>query len=135
MAQLLGLEDLEPIGVRRRLFEPHSRRGERCGWCFSCPDHGDRDPCQVFADHDREDPEILGLKAILAPPTATPIQIQDVDRSQELQWIAANRKAYRGRWVAVQGSKLVADAASFRDLQRRVKKLEGEPPPLVHHME
>ena len=81
-----------------------------------------------------EDPEMLGLKAILAPPTATPIQIQDVDRSQELQWIAANRKAYRGRWVAVQGSKLVADAASFRDLQRRVKELEGEPPPLVHHL-
>ena len=78
------------------------------------------------------EPELLQWKVVLAPPKAAPRKIQDADRTQEVEWIVANREAYRGRWVAVSGGKLVADAASFRDLQLRIKDLKGETP-LVHH--
>ena len=82
-----------------------------------------------------ECPELLILKTVLEPPNATPLDIQDVDRRPELQWIAANRQAYRGRWVAVRGSSLVADAASFQELHRQIKKLGGDGPPLIHQVE
>ena len=69
------------------------------------------------------------------PPKATLRKIQDADRTQEVDWTVANREAYRGRWVAVSGGKLVADAASLRDLQLRIKDLKGETPPRAHHVE
>jgi len=79
-----------------------------------------------------DEPELLQWKVVLAPPKATPRRIRDADRTQEVEWIVANREAYRGRGVAVSGDKLVADAASFRDLQLRIKDLKAETP-LVHH--
>lgn len=78
------------------------------------------------------DSELLSLKRVLEPPRATPSQLTDADRTQEFEWIAANRDAYRGRWVAIQGKELVADAPSFAELQSRIKNLEGVP--LVHRI-
>jgi hypothetical protein len=82
-----------------------------------------------------ESPELLTFRTVLAPPEATTLDIQDVDRRQELQWIAANRQAYRGRWVAVRGNRLVADAASFGELQRRISEVACDAPPLVHRVQ
>ena len=56
-----------------------------------------------------------------------------IDRSEEFEWIVANRDAYRGRWVAVQGNRLVADAPSFPEIQSRIQKLKS--PPLVHRID
>ncbi len=53
----------------------------------------------ALSQHAVGDPELLSLKALLAPPKVTLCKTQDVDRSQEHQWIAANREAYQGRWV------------------------------------
>ncbi|HSF19314.1 MAG TPA: hypothetical protein VLK65_27560 [Vicinamibacteria bacterium] len=75
---------------------------------------------------------LLALAEVLKPPRAQPRQIKDTDRSQEFEWILANREAYRGRWVAIQGDELVADAASFGELQSRIKSLEKAP--LVHRI-
>jgi len=77
-----------------------------------------------------QDAELLGLQEVLKPPRARPREITDVDRSEEFEWILANRDAYRGRWVAVQGAELVADAASFAELQSLIKDLTSVP--LVH---
>ena len=60
-----------------------------------------------------EDPDILRLHEVLKPPRGKPRRITDADRSEEFQWMIANRDAYRGRWVAVDGNRLVADARSF----------------------
>jgi len=79
-----------------------------------------------------EDSELLALQKVLEPPQATPRQVTDADRTLEFGWIVANRDAYRGRWVAIQGGELVADAPSFAELQSRIKNLEGVP--LVHRI-
>jgi hypothetical protein len=78
------------------------------------------------------DGELLNLQEVLKPPRVTPRQVTDADRTLEFGWIVANRDAYRGRWVAVQGGELVADAPSFAELQSRIKNLEGVP--LVHRI-
>lgn len=80
-----------------------------------------------------QDPELLSFAEVLRPPRATPRPITDADRTQEFAWIRANRDAYRGRWIAVQGAELVADAASFAELQSRIKNLKSVP--LVHRMD
>lgn len=77
--------------------------------------------------------ELVELEEVLRPPRVRPRPITDADRTEEFQWILANRDAYRGRWVAVQGDVLVADAASFAELHQRIKKLEK--PPLVHRVQ
>ena len=79
------------------------------------------------------DSELLSLQEVLKPPRATPRQVTDPDRTHEFGWIVANRDAYRGRWVAIQGDELVADAPSFAELQSRIKNLEGVP--LVHRID
>ncbi len=38
-----------------------------------------------------------------------------------------------GRWVAIDGNRLVADAATFAELQGRIQKLEKVP--LVHRID
>ncbi len=80
-----------------------------------------------------EDPELLSLAKVLEPPRARPRQITDMDRTQEFEWIRANRDAYRGRWIAIQGNELVADAPSFAELQSRIKDLKSVP--LVHRID
>jgi hypothetical protein len=78
------------------------------------------------------DSELLSLQKVLEPPRVTPSSITDTDRTQEFRWIVANRDAYRGRWVAIQGGELVADAPTFAELQSRIKNFEVVP--LVHRI-
>jgi hypothetical protein len=78
------------------------------------------------------DGELLGLEEVLRPPRARPCQVADDDRSREFEWIRANAHFYRGRWVAIQGDRLLADAGSFAELQSRIKDLEKAP--LVHRI-
>ena len=80
-----------------------------------------------------DDRELQALQEVLKPPRTRARPVTDDDRSQEFEWIHANREAYRGRWVAIQGDELVADAASFRELQSRIKNLEKAP--LVHRIQ
>lgn len=79
-----------------------------------------------------DDGELRALQKVLEPPRANSREMTDADRTQEFEWIVANRDAYRGRWVAIQGGELVADAPSFAELQSRIKNLEGVP--LVHRI-
>jgi hypothetical protein len=83
-------------------------------------------------DANPDDSELLCLQKVLEPPRATPRKVTDADRTPEFGWIVANRDAYRGRWVAIQGGELVADAPSFAELQSRIKNLDGRP--LVHRI-
>lgn len=80
-----------------------------------------------------KDPELLSLAKVLEPPRGRPRSITDADRTREFEWIRANRDAYRGRWIAVQGAELVADAPSFAELQSRIKDLSSLP--LVHRID
>jgi hypothetical protein len=51
---------------------------------------------------------------------------------QALEWLVRNRARYRGQWVALRGSELVASCVNARDLQAH---LRGQGPALVVRIE
>ncbi len=80
-----------------------------------------------------QDPELISLREVLSPPRGRPRSITDADRSEEFEWIATNWDSYRGRWVAVNGNSLVAQAHSFAELQSQLRNRAGTP--LVHRID
>jgi len=80
------------------------------------------------------DPHLNRLQGLLALPKTTKVEKRDVDRTEEFQWLARHGHEYQGRWVAVQGKELVADAASLRELRRALGNREFEIPPLIHRI-
>ena len=44
-----------------------------------------------------DNPELRRFQVVLAPPEVTPVAFNDVDRSDELRWIASHGKEYRRR--------------------------------------
>lgn len=81
------------------------------------------------------DPHLNRLRRLLAPPRSTRVDKQDVDRSEEFQWLARHAGEYQGRWVAIQGSELVAAAATLKELRQALRSRELEIPPLIHRFE
>jgi hypothetical protein len=80
------------------------------------------------------DPHLNRLQGLLELPKTTKVEKRDVDRTEEFQWLARYGREYEGRWVAVQGKELVADAASLRELRRALRNREFEIPPLIHRI-
>ena len=62
-------------------------------------------------------------------PRAVPAR----DRNREMKWIADNRSAYPGQWVAVEGDRLVAAALDAREVFLAAKA-EGIAIPFVVHI-
>lgn len=83
---------------------------------------------------DEDNPELLGLQIVLAPPTVTRVDLTDQDRTEELQWIAAHAKEYRGKWIAVLGDTLVAHAPSLKELRAELQELPDNGTPLIHRI-
>lgn len=52
---------------------------------------------------------------------------------QALAWVATNREMYAGRWIALQGSQLLATGKNARDVHARVRGLD--PPALIVRIE
>lgn len=88
---------------------------------------------QEICDERLDDPELQRLCEVLKLPVGRLRTITDADRSAEFEWIVANRDSYRGRWVAVDGNRLLADAPTFAELQNRIKDLGKIP--LVHRFD
>lgn len=121
--------DLSPDG--RWLAYVSSASGNDEVYVTSYPAVGARTPIST----DGGDRPVWSPKGreVLKPPGGKPRRILDPDRSMEFEWIVANRTAYRGRWVAVDGNKLLADAPSFAELLSRIQNLESVP--LVHRID
>ncbi len=58
------------------------------------------------------DPLVARLRSILAPPVVKRVQKRDVDRTREYEWLGTDGHKYRGRWVALDGDRLLAVASS-----------------------
>jgi hypothetical protein len=72
-------------------------------------------------------PEINRFAHILAVPTAMPVEpATEVDIKANKEWLAANREAYRGKWVAVHNGTLIADGSTFSDLTANVGEVKGK---------
>ncbi|MCA6509267.1 MAG: hypothetical protein IM585_21320 [Pseudanabaena sp. M135S2SP2A07QC] len=50
----------------------------------------------------------------------------DPNTALNQNWIKANRKKYHGRWVALQGDRLLADASSSAELLKRIDLKDGK---------
>ena len=81
-----------------------------------------------------DNPELQHFQVILAPPEVTCIELNDVDRTAELRWIASHGKEYRGEWIAVLGNQLVAHTCSLTELRETLRKRPGNGTPLVHRI-
>jgi len=68
----------------------------------------------------------------MTPKTFPESKINLVKRSPDpntalsQNWIKANRQQYHGRWVALQGDRLLADASSSAELLKRIDLKDGK---------
>lgn len=81
------------------------------------------------------DPLIARLRSILTPPVVKRVQKRDVDRTHEYEWLGTYGHVYRGRWVALDGDRLLAVASSLRELREQLKTVAFTHPPLLHRVD
>ncbi len=81
------------------------------------------------------DPLVARLRSVLAPPVVRRMQKRDVDRTREYDWLRAHGREYRGRWVALVGSNLLASAPTLRELQEQLRTTDLSNPPLLHRVD
>ena len=68
-------------------------------------------------------------KQILPEPKITRVKRSpDPNTALSQNWIEANREKYRGRWVMLQGDRILADASSSAELLKQidVKAVKGK---------
>lgn len=80
------------------------------------------------------DPLILRLLRILAPPIVKKSDKQDTDRQKDYAWLRDHARDYTGQWLALDDGRLVAVAATLRDIRAKVKALRLNHPPLLHQV-
>ena len=82
------------------------------------------------------DPEYATLRRLLGTPRTWATARRDRNRSQEFDWLRTNAKDYVGRWVALDGVRLIAAADSLANLRQQLRRAEATAgPPLVHFIE
>lgn len=81
------------------------------------------------------DPVVVKLRGLLAPPVVKRVERRDVDRSQEYRWLRTEGRKYHGRWVALEGDRLLASAPSLRELREALKATPLPRAPLLHRID
>ncbi len=81
-----------------------------------------------------DDPELLRLDKVLAPPKAKKIPALDHDRNPEFSWLKEASVHHRGRWVALDGETLLAEAFTLKELLDRLKVIAPARAPLIHRV-
>jgi hypothetical protein len=85
--------------------------------------------------HILTDPLVARMRALLAPPVVKRVERRDSDRSQEYRWLRTEAPNYRGRWVALDGERVVASAESLSELREALKTLPLPRAPLLHRID
>jgi hypothetical protein len=80
------------------------------------------------------DPLVLRLLKTLAPPIAKQSKKLDIDRQKDYAWLRDHGREYTGHWLALDDGRLVAKAATLRDIRAKVKALRLSHPPLLHQV-
>jgi len=78
---------------------------------------------------------VMRLRDLLAPPRIKPVQKLDVDRTAEYAWLRNEGHKHRGRWVALEGNTLLAEAPTLKELRQGLKTMTLVRPPLLHRMD
>lgn len=82
----------------------------------------------------QELPELARLRHVLEPPMAKVRVAVDRDRAAEFEWLRASSEPYRGRWVALLGNAIEAEAATLRELRHDLRRRGIRRAPLVHRI-
>jgi len=69
---------------------------------------------------------------VFAPPVVKPVPIQDRARDAEYAWLREHAQEYRGQWVVLDGSELVASGPRLRDVRQQLTAADRERDPLFH---
>lgn len=93
-----------------------------------------RNVLNALPDEAFEEPQLLALKRVLAVPKVSKKGVADFDRSGEYQWLREHGREYVGKWVAVEGDRLVAVAESLKELRGQLRDLNLAKPPLIHRI-
>lgn len=82
-----------------------------------------------------EQPAINRLRRALTPPTVRPSERKDTERRQAFAWLRQHAHEYRGQWVAVGDSGLIAATTTLKELRQQLRSLEpAAQQPLIHKL-
>lgn len=81
------------------------------------------------------EPALLRLQTALAPPKIKKSAATDADRSREYRWLARHGAQFRGKWVAVDGDDLLAEALSLKELRQKLQCFPVAKPPLIYRVD
>jgi hypothetical protein len=74
---------------------------------------------------------------VLAPAKVLGVGLvpKEPDRSREELWLATHAESYRGRWVALDGDTLLAQAATFTELADEIDRIRPVRNPLAYRFD
>lgn len=85
--------------------------------------------------HGSTEPELNDLEVLLAPPRYRSIPVRDTDRAAEICWLQEHAREYRGQWVALLGSELLAHAPDFRTLTTHLDSVDPDHSAILHFVQ
>lgn len=85
----------------------------------------------LYPDH----PELKRLHYALRPyeVRSVPGGRNIPDRQETVEWLRQNAGRYKGQWVAVLGSRLIAASPELSEVLEVVERTPLDAPPLLHH--
>ena len=72
---------------------------------------------------------------MIVRPTTDNDWDNDWDRQDTFEWIWENEEKYKGQWIAVLGSDLIAASPELSEVLEAVKKRRLDLPPLLHFVD
>jgi hypothetical protein len=106
-----------------RIFESGTLRGAR-----EVAEQG----LDLYPDH----PELRRLHHALRPHKARPVPGYRIpDRQDTFDWLRKNEEKYRGQWIAILGTDLIAASPSFKEVYHAALKANLAAPPLLHFVD
>jgi hypothetical protein len=93
-------------------------------------------PKQLFGQDSLILAELKEAGVMSAPPSPTrsPVRrVEPPDLAREMRWLKEHRHEYVGRWVALDGDRLIGSGASAQEV-REAARQRGEPVPFLHYI-
>ena len=82
-----------------------------------------------------ENAELIKLLDVISPGKVSQIDQSSISREKEITWIKKNGHKYSGKWIAVSGSHLIAEAECLKDLLKRLDSTKHpKNPPIVYNL-
>ena len=78
-----------------------------------------------------DDPDVLRWQRVVAPAVVRPGTTCGDDRRRDLEWLRAHAPEHSGRWVAIDGGELLAEAPTLAKVLDQIRTSHSARTPLV----